>query len=284
MSVTQCGCCILNQISGFAAFSVNIVWVVSTLWQREIRMVDKLGNWRRPLVRLAAEFAVVVLGVTIALWADGWVAERNDRAVEAARLGALQDNVNVTLADLREARDNARGAAAALRRLMSLQEHHSHDDEMGELLRYGLTYGPNFFPELNVYDDLKNSGELALLTNPELRRSLASMDARLELAQFVQADLITVMQLNFDSYLITHFDLRWLYGPLTGLADVIDASEIDLGFMSDMEFQNLLVFKLDMIEQVDAAFQKTEIALMAVQQTIALQLATQRRRSWMNSD
>jgi len=237
-------------------------------------MVGKLGDWRRPLVRLAAEFLVVVLGVTIALWADGWVAERNDRAVEAARLGALQDNVNVTLADLREARDNARGAAAALRKLMSLQEHDSHDDEMEELLRYGLTYGPNFFPELNVYDDLKNSGELALLTNPELRRSLASMEARLELARFVQSDLITIMQLNFDSYLITHFDLRWLYGPLTGLAQMTDASEIDLGFMSGMKFQNLLVFKLDMIEQVDAAFQKTEVALMAVQQTIASQLAT----------
>ena len=240
-------------------------------------MIVKIDNWRGSLGRLGAEVAVVVLGVTIALWADGWVAERNDRAVETARLGALQDNVNVTLTDLREARDNAGGAAAALRKLLSVPQHDRHDDEVEELLRYGLTYGPDFFPELNVYDDLKNSGELALLTNPELRRSLASMESRLELARFAQADLITVMQLNFDSYLITHFDLRWLYEPITGLADVTEASEVDLGFMSDMEFQNLVVFKLDMIEQVEAAFQETEIALVAVQQTIASQLATQRR-------
>lgn len=239
------------------------------------RMIDKFGNWHGVLGRLSAEVAVVVLGVTIALWADGWVAERNDRAVETARLGALQDNVNVTLAELREARDNAAGAADALRELVSLKQRDRHDDEVEELLRYGFLYGPTFFPELNVYDDLKNSGELALLTNPELRRSLATMETRLELARFAQADLITVMQLNFDSYLITHLDLRSLYGPLTGLDHIAEASELDLGFMSDMKFRNLVLFKLDMIAQVEAAFQNVENALMAVQQNIASQLATE---------
>ena len=236
-----------------------------------------IDNWRKNLWRLGAEVSVVVLGVTIALWADGWVAERNDRSVEASRLSALQDNVSVTLAGLSKARDNAGGAAAALRELVSLQRDDRNDDEIGELLRYALTYGPDFFPELNVYDDLKNSGELALLTNPELRRSLATMDARLEQARFAQADLITVMQLNFDWYLITHFDLRWLYGPLTILDQDTEPSMADLGFTSEMEFQNIVIFKLDMVEQVEAAFQATEDALMAVQQAITSQLATQRR-------
>jgi hypothetical protein len=236
-----------------------------------------IDNWRKSLGRLGAEVSVVVLGVTIALWADGWVAERNDRSVEASRLSALQDNVSVTLAVLSTARDNAGGAAAALRELVSLQRDNRNDDEIEELLRYGLTYGPTFFPELNVYDDLKNSGELALLTNPELRRSLATMDARLEQARFAQADLLTVMQLNFDSYLITHFDLRWLYGSLTKLDQDTEPSEVDLGFTSEMEFQNLVIFKLDMVEQVEAAYQEAEDALMAVQQTITSQLATQRR-------
>jgi hypothetical protein len=109
-----------------------------------------IDNWRKNLGRLGAELSVVVLGVTIALCADGWVAERNDRSVEASRLSALQDNVSVTLADLRETRDNAGGAAAALRGLVSLQRDDRNDGEIGELLRYGLTYGPDFFPELNV--------------------------------------------------------------------------------------------------------------------------------------
>ncbi len=240
-------------------------------------MVDKLGNWRGLLGRLAAEFVVVVLGVTIALWADGWVAERSDRAVEAARLIALQDNVNVSLTELHEARDNAAGAAGALRELASLERRDRRDDKVKELLRYGFLYGPSFYPELNVYDDLKSSGELALLTNPELRRSLATMDSRLELMRYAQADLASVQQLNVDSYMINQLDLSSFFGPLTGLDHIADASEMELGFTSDMEFRNIVLLKLDLVTQVEAAFQDLDNTLMAVQQTIASQLATQPR-------
>jgi hypothetical protein len=48
-------------------------------------MIDKLNKWRGLLGQLAAEIVVVVVGVTIALWADGWVAERSDRTVEIGR-------------------------------------------------------------------------------------------------------------------------------------------------------------------------------------------------------
>ena len=238
-------------------------------------MVDKLSNWRELLGRLTAEFAIVVLGVTIALWADGWVTERGDRAEEVARLDALDDNVQRTLTELLAARDNAAGAAAALRKLVSLQEHDRRDVEAEELLRYGLLYGPTFYPELNVYDDLKSSGELALLTNQELRRSLATMDARLELVQFAQADLNTVQQLNIDSYMIDQLDLRSFYGTTTGLDHIAEVSEMDLGFTSDTEFRNIVLLKLDLVTQVQAALQNLEIALMAVQQTVASQLASQ---------
>lgn len=237
-------------------------------------MVDKLNKWRGLLGRLAAEFVVVVLGVTIALWADGWVAERSDRAVETARLIALQDNVNVSLTRLGEARDNAAGAAEALRELASLEHRDRGYAKLKELLRYGFLYGPTFYPELNVYDDLKNSGELALLTNSELRRSLATMDSGLELMRFAQADLATVQQLNVDSYMINQLDLRSFYGSLTGLDHNAEVSEMDLGFASDMEFRNIVLLKLDLVTQVQAALQDLENALMAVQQCIASQLAT----------
>ena len=69
--------------------------------------------WRLWSGRLAAELAIVVLGVTIALWADGWVAERGERREETARLQALTDNVTETLAAIRKEQKNARGAARA---------------------------------------------------------------------------------------------------------------------------------------------------------------------------
>jgi hypothetical protein len=50
---------------------------------------SKRGN-SRLLARLSAELVVIVLGVLIALWADGWVAERADRRVEASRIAVLR--------------------------------------------------------------------------------------------------------------------------------------------------------------------------------------------------
>ena len=116
-----------------------------------------------------------MLGVTIALWADSWVTARGDHAEETARLHALRDNVTETLEDLRDERDNSTGAADALRKLV--RQNDLPNDELKGLLRYGLLYGATFSPELNVYDDLKNSGELALLTDRRLRRALAKMEA-----------------------------------------------------------------------------------------------------------
>jgi hypothetical protein len=103
------------------------------------------------------------------------------------------------------------------------------------------------------------------------------MDSRLELMRFAQADLTTVQQLNVDSYMINQLDLGSLYGPLTGLDHIVEASEMDLGITSDMQFRNIVLLKLDLVTQVEAAFQNAENALMAVQQTIASQLATQPR-------
>ena len=121
-------------------------------------MANLHNNWRELSARLIAEFAIVVLGVTIALWADSWGTARGDHAEETARLYALRDNVTQTLAIVRDERDRSTGAVDALRKLVNQNEFPL--DELRDLLRYGLLYGPTFSPELNVYDDLKNSGEL----------------------------------------------------------------------------------------------------------------------------
>jgi hypothetical protein len=224
--------------------------------------------------RLAAEFVIVVVGVTIALWADGWVAQRSDRATEIARLVALEDNVTASITELRQARENAVGATDAMRRLLSLHEISQMDEESLGLLRFAFLYGAAFYPELNVYDDLKNSGELALLTNPELRRSLAIMDSRLELVRHAQDDLLSVQQLDIDPFAIDQLDLRQIYGSMFG--QDVTAGELDPGIFSSMKFRNLILFKLDLVTEVVKSFESAETALQSVQIQIATQLASQR--------
>ena len=233
-------------------------------------MVDLRKNWRELSVRLIAEFAIVVLGVTIALWAGSWVTAREDRAEEIMRLHALQDNVTTTLADLHDEIGNSTGAVDALRKLVGQSE--LPDDEIRGLLRYALMYAPNFSPELNVYDDLKNSGELALLTDRRIRRALARMDAQLKRFQLAQVDLASVQLLDIDSYLIDEIDLRPLYGTDLGLEWTTVDGRRDFEFVSDTRFQNRVLLKLDLVSAIQSGLTDVEVALVEVQQTIGMLL------------
>jgi len=236
-------------------------------------MVAPRINWQELSVRLSAEFAIVVLGVTVALWTDSWVADRADREEEIRRLRALQDNIAETLTDIREERESISSAADALHSLLSIQKTPTvqHIEDLG----YGLLYGPVFTPELNVYDDLKHSGELALLTNGDVRRSLAKMDSRLGILQLAMSDLSNVQQLEIDSYIVNETEMRFFYGKHIGIELKTVDKESDLGFTSDIRFQNRVLLKLDLISELETRFEDAESALEEAYRTIVAQLTTQ---------
>jgi hypothetical protein len=223
--------------------------------------------WRRLAARLLAEFGVVVLGVSVALWADGWVADRQNRAIERARLLALNDNVTETLDDLREARAAADATANALTEL-AFGEGDLPDAELAQVLATALLYNPIFHPELNVYDDLKNSGELALLTDPLLRRALSRMDSRLELFRIAQDDLAAVQQLSFDPFVVSRLDLRLVLGPNLRPDVTEPEGDLDRSFLPSVEFRNLVLFKLDLARELIRNLDDVEDAVVAVRQAL----------------
>ena len=235
---------------------------VETLRNRVFR------NWRQFLVRSSAEFGIVVLGVTMALWADGCVSERADRVEEEARLFGLRDNVSETVEEIRAERSSANGAIEAIRELLTAA---SEEDVQEATVRYAFWYGAAFSPELNVYDDLKNSGELALLTSSDLRNALARMDTRIRQVEFAQSDLLTVQQLNVDTYMIEHVDMQRFIGEQLGVPTG-QAAEVDLAFVDDREFRNRMLMKLDLVLQLEQALADAEEALVEVDEQIEAQL------------
>ena len=226
------------------------------------------SNWKHA----AAEVALIVIGITIALWADTWLGERRDAHREAARLTALYADTEKTLAAIAKMHQETSDAANALRNILDLQPPHQYDRQTLDILRHGLLFGSAFYPEMSVYDDLKNSGELALLTNPSLRQALSSMEAALEQLQLTQADLTSVQQLNIDSYMVDHMDLISFYGEMTGLQQANDEPPANLAFIVDKEFQNRVLLKLDLVTQLEMVVGETESRVLAVKRIIEAEL------------
>ena len=187
---------------------------------------------------------------------------------------ALLDNVDVSLADLRSTSDDATEVADILRKLTALREYDLPAAEMQSLLLSGLLYGPSYSPELNVYDDLKNSGELALLTNPDLRRALARMESRLRLIELAQSDFAAVQELSIDSYIIDHIDMRLVYGFSLGTDYVVGDVDKILEYTSEIQFQNRILLKLDLVTSIETDYSNMESALLDVQGIIKSQLGT----------
>ncbi len=214
--------------------------------------------------RAVGELAVIVLGVWIALWADGWAAQRRDRARETAKLAALRDNVSAVLVDLREEREDTEWAWTTLRQLALATRPGADAPE--HTLANVLLFVPEFHPVLSVYDDLQSSGELSLLTDDTLRRELSALDARTRRLEVLLADLGTVQQLNVDRYLIEHVELSQLMGHLIDQNDSV--GDPIAAVVEDPAFRNLVLFKLDLVGQVREQLRQLDSALVVVEAAI----------------
>jgi hypothetical protein len=227
-------------------------------------------RWQELAGKAAAELAIVVVGVTLALWADDWASERADRQKERSRLIALRDNIDVTLLDVEEHLRDAVEASRNLRAIVS--EVVAPPNEMRDRISWGLFYGPVFSPQLNVYDDLKNSGELSLLTNPLLRSALARMDASMGRIELAQSDLTSVQQMHIDSYSVDSTNVRIFYGEELGLTrpDVTDTNQLE--FANEPGFKSRMVLKLDLVSQLEMRFREAKDVLLDVRTLIDEQL------------
>ena len=170
------------------------------------------------------------------------------------------DNVSKTRAALEEEIASANAAEEALRRLLD-DGGEAAPEEIRDAVTIGFFHGSEFAPEMDVYEDLKNSGELALLSSEPLRRSLSRLDASLRKVDHSLADMLSVQQRLFDTYAAEHMDLRSLFPHLERLDLPEPTGPTSLAFRSDVRFLNLVVFKLDLLSLVQDHFGAARTAL-----------------------
>jgi hypothetical protein len=128
----------------------------------------------QPWIALGLDFAIVVLGVFLALAVDSAVDRHNERRAAYAALNALRSDI---AADLREFESHAEGherRSDSYSRLMSfLSGTEPIDDALGFVkdVQYISTYF-TFDPRSAALDELINTGGLRLIRNRGLRDAL----------------------------------------------------------------------------------------------------------------
>jgi hypothetical protein len=132
--------------------------------------------------KLAAEFAVIVVGVFVALAAESWWSEREDRQYEREiredMIVEFESNVRILDADIGE-NEEARKRLGMLEGLTDEALLALSDNELsGQLVPY-LTWA-GFDPEMGSVQALVESGNIGAISDRRLRQLLARWAGLLE--------------------------------------------------------------------------------------------------------
>jgi len=128
------------------------------------------------------ELVIVVAGVMIALSAEGWLTERLDRIDEIELLEAIKEDVRETIvrSDQNLERVNLRLESLRLLNRGSAAVAGLDDESLADVLEPALWENGALSVQMSAYEEIKSSGRLRLIDDPELRRALSRLDRILE--------------------------------------------------------------------------------------------------------
>lgn len=136
-------------------------------------------NRRLMARRVAGEFAVIVVGVLVALWIDAGWAWRQDRQQERALIADLRSDYGANRSSLQQVLVAQRRAADVTRRILTVGVDGLSTDSVDALFGAMLNV-PTFNPRSGALNSALGSGRIRLLRSQDLRSALAAWPGYLE--------------------------------------------------------------------------------------------------------
>ena len=166
---------------------------------------------RQDWFAVVLDLLVVVLGIVIGLQASAWNQSRIDQRDEIKYLVARDADLEDSHTSIKEAVEGNDRILNALIRLAEISDDPSQllpTDNVDQLLWQGLWV--LFFVEehMNVYDDLKSSGRMNLIGDPQLRLGLMELKSRFDRYGKSERDAAQIQNLTIDGYVTDHFNNR----------------------------------------------------------------------------
>jgi len=192
-----------------------------------------------------AEFTLVILGILIALKIDNWNEKQKDIESELGYLRALKKEFNDNLAILQNIKsrnqDNIKYAS-----IIAKATHPNKiklSDFKFDSLSVFLFKEVQYRPSSGVKDALISSGNLELITNKDLKYSLAAWDKILQAIRFQEKEHAKFRN-NIIALINRKINARKMLQNSLGSIEGITASqfnETNRQILNDMEYDNQLI-------------------------------------------
>jgi len=223
------------------------------------------------LLRGAAEVLIIATGIILAISAEAWWQDRNDRQLEARHLNALHDDLIASLALIDDVEEDQELQVGYLLSLLRSDVANVRPEELRLWLDDGVFDIWTYRPQLAALEDLESSGQMRLIRNAALRRSLASLRQKIDRYNGVQEDMVASQQALIDRYLVDNVNL---VGVLVKEAGDNGAAVITTETLQSLAFRSRVAFKLGLRQLVRTALADVRHEFEGTLALIDIELAT----------
>lgn len=242
------------------------------------------GRLKKYSMYAIGEIVLVVIGILIALQINNANEERLERQREAKHLRNLRADLEINIQELDKKLTVRRGRIESAERIIEYFEDRPLEDlEDFNYHNINVHTWQRFYQNNNTYQELINSGNLGIISNDKIKRSL--MDLEL-LYMKMKADE-DHMRFDFEGYVYAPFfdavDIapmtdNYIYtatGGAAGAQPALSRAAIE-GLLGDVRYKNGFTLAIYMNRQINVALEEIRLGTSNLVTMIDQELAARR--------
>lgn len=154
------------------------------------------------------EVLMLVIGINIALWFEGWFQDLQDRDAEMQYLVDLRADLVTDIDNLESliewAEDKSATAGRIVERMSTLDD--MSPEQLGPIVGFPSAY-QFFTPSDFTYRSMQESGDFRLLTNDAIKKAILKLDRRHKDIATLQTNYLQALDDGYIPLMMRSFDL-----------------------------------------------------------------------------
>jgi hypothetical protein len=198
------------------------------------------GNGRK--TNLFVEILMIVIGINVALWFEGWFQDLENAEIEERYLGELRDDL---LTDIKNLDDVIGSDEKKLQRVAKIIEKMPEIAELSTEELAQTIYTPPSYQFFNpsdfTYKSMQDSGDFRLLQSSQVKKSILRLDRRHKEIASMQKNFLQALDDAYIPLMMKSFDL-------------VNMRVTDPSFLKDQMFLNFFVYTMQDTEAMVALY------------------------------
>ncbi len=179
---------------------------------------------------LLVEILMIVIGINVALWFEGWFQDLQDAEIEERYLADLRDDLLTDIRNLDRVITSGEAKSQQVGKFIELMP--TFTDLSPEQQAEAIYIPPNyqfFVPSDFTYRSMQESGDFRLLRNAEIKKSILKLDRRHKDIATLQKNYLQAMDDGYIPLMMNSFDIATM-------------TVTDPALLQDQLFRNFFVY------------------------------------------